>query len=334
MSIVLGQYSGIGSQLFIQSGNALLSRVAAWVGAMPSTIGINATSITANTLATASSTTAQLSVGDMVGYNIQGPFAMVTAVTSGNVTLSDPDGIWNNATYPVAILKLPSSSTVEIYSSIQLAELKMRTLELPALRSNPFDPIAPDTLTTDGNGLAPIPIDMNWPILFFQDSASSTTTTNNGPWIVYDRVGDREIIRRKMVDQLYIKPLGLATPIRAAFSEVGPNYAFSPNPGAGTIIKAYYYRTFNQLFTATNDAVTPIYQSNVVLASFPEGYFYATLWAYYAKNKNDSEAQKWDALFNDAYGEIEDQNSQGKWKGGDLHLTSEFQPRTQRYGTK
>jgi hypothetical protein len=334
MSLVLSSYSSIGSQLFIQSGNALLSRVAQWVGAMPSSIGVNATALTTNTLTTASTTTALLAIGDMIGYNIQGPFAMVTAVSNTAITLSDPDGIWNNATFPVAIQKLPSSSTVEIFASIQMAEMKMRTLELPALRSNPYDPIAPDLLTTDGNGLAPIPQDMVKPVLFFQDSASSTTTTNNGPWIVYDRVGDREIIRRKMVDQIYIKPLGLAVPIRAAFSEVGPNYVFSPNPGAGTIIKAYYYRTFNQLFTTTNDAVTPIYQTNAVLASFPEGYFYSTLWAYYAKNKNDAEAQKWDSLFNDAYGEIEDQNSKGKWAGGDLHLTSEFQPRTQRYGTK
>ena len=334
MSIVMGAYSAVGSQLFIQSGNALLSRVAQWVGAIPSTISVNATALASNTLTTSSSTTALLAIGDMIGYNLQGPFAMVTAVTSTTVTLSDPDGIWNNAVFPVAILKLPSSSTVEIFSSIQMGEMKMRTLELPALRSNPYDPISPALLTTDGNGLAPIPQDMAKPILFFQDSASSTTTTNNGPWIVYDRVGDREIIRRKMVDQIYIKPLGLAVPIRAAFSEVGPNYVFSPNPGAGTIIKAYYYQTFLQLFTATGDAVTPIIQTNAVLASFPEGYFYATLWAYYAKNKNDSEAQKWGSLFDDAYGEIEDQNNRGKWAGGDLHLTSEFQPRTQRYGTK
>ena len=334
MSIVLGAYSGIGSQLFIQSGNALISRVASWVGAIPSTISINATGITANTLATASSTASVLAIGDMVGYNIQGPFAMVVSISPTNIVLSDPDGIWNNATFPVAILKLPTSSTAEIMSCVQMAELKMRTLELPALRSNPYDPIAPDLLVTDGNGMAPIPQDMNWPIFFFQDSSSTTTSNNIGPWIVYDRVGDREIIRRKMVDQLYIKPLGLATPIRASFSEVGPNYIFSPNPGAGTVIKAYYYRTFAQLFTSTGDSVTPVIQTNAVLGSFPEGYFYSALWAYYAKNKNDSEAQKWGVLFDDAYGEIEDQNNQGKWKGGDLHLTSEFQPRTARYGTK
>lgn len=327
-------YTAVGSQLFIQSGNALLSRVAQWVGANPSSIGVTATALATNVIATASSTTALLSIGDMIGFNLQGPFAMITSLTTTTINISDPDGIWGQAVFPVVIMKLPSSSTVEIFSCIQMAELKMRTLELPGLRSNPYDLVAPSLVTTDGNGMASIPIDMNWPILFFQDSFSSTNTTNNGPWIVYDRVGDREIIRKKMVDQLFIKPLGLGTPIRASFSEVGPNYIFSPNPGAGTIVKAYYYKTFSQLFTATFDSANPITQTNPVLASFPEGYFYSTLWSYYAKNKNDNEASKWDSLFNDAYGEIEDQNNAGKWKGGDLHLTSEFQPRTARYGTK
>jgi hypothetical protein len=175
---------------------------------------------------------------------------------------------------------------------------------------------------------------MNWPILFFQDTAVPGGSTGVGPWIMYDRVGDREIIRLRMIDQLYVRPFGVPRVIRASFSEVAGNYVFTPNPGSGTQIKAYYYKTFTQLFSTTSDSANPITQSNVVLTSFPEGYFYATLWAYYAKNKNDAEAQKWDALFNDAYGEIEDQNSQGKWKGGDLHLTSEFQPRTNRYSFK
>ena len=319
--------------IFIQSGNSLLSRVAQWVGAIPSSISVNANSFASNIITTASSTTALLAIGDMVGYNLQGPFSMVTALSSTTITISDPDGIWNIATYPVAIMKVPTSSTVEIFSCIQMAELKMRTLELPSLRSNPYDSSFPSVLTTDANGLSPIPSDMNWPIQFFQDS-NSGSVTNNGPWIIYDRIGDREIIRRKMVDNIYVKPLGMAVPIRAAFSEVGPNYIFSPNPGVGTVIKAYYYKTFPQLFSTSADLANPVVQTNAVLSSFPEGYFYSTLWAYYAKNKNDSEAQKWDALFNDAYGEIEDQNNAGKWKGGQLGLTSEFQPRTARYGTK
>ena len=51
-----------------------------------------------------------------------------------------------------------------------MAELKMRTIELPALRSDPYDAVNPTILTTDANGMAPIPADMCFPILFFQES--------------------------------------------------------------------------------------------------------------------------------------------------------------------
>jgi len=58
------------------------------------------------------------------------------------------------------------------------------------------------------------------------------------------------------------------------------------------------------------------------------------LWGYYDKNKNGEEAMKWDGRFEDAYGRIEDQNFKDKWRGGDQHLTSEFQPRNYRYSFK
>jgi len=336
MSIVIGQSVSVRNNLFIQSGNALISRVSQWVGALPSSISVNATGVVANSITTSSSTTALLAIGDMIGYNLQGPFAMVTGVTSTTVTVSDPDGIWANGTFPVAIMKLPTSSTVEIFACIQMAELKMRTLELPALRSDPYAAIGPSVFTTDANGMVQIPADMNWPILFFQDNLTSNapTATSMGPWIIYDRVGDREILRLRMIDQLYVKPFGVAKVIRASFSEVGPNYVFTPNPGVNTQIKAYYYKTFQQLFSSLNDPINPLTQINEVLASFPEGYFYATLWAYYDKNKNTEESQKWDARLQEAYGLIEDQNNKGKWSGGDRHLTSEFQPRIARYSTK
>lgn len=218
-----------------------------------------------------------------------------------------------------------------------MAELKMRTIELPALRSNPYDDLDPTVLVTDAKGMSPIPADMCFPILFFQESQPTDQPpggTNLGPWIVYDRVGDREIIRRRMIDQLYIRPFGVPRVIRASFSEVGPNYVFTPNPGENVIIKAYYQRTFPFLFSPTESGIYPVVQSNAILASFPEGYFYGTLWAYYDKNKNTEEAQKWLSRFDDSYGLIEDQNYKGKWRGGDQHLTSEFQPRTYRYSFK
>jgi len=326
--------------LFIQSGNALVSRVAQWVGAIPASIGINATAFNSSTgvITTASSTVGSVMVGDFIGPSITGIYTTVLAVTSTTITVSDPDGTWQGLTFPVAILKYPTQSSLEILSCIQLCELKMRTIELPALRTNPYGD-TPTVLVTDSNGFAPIPADMNKPILFFQETPNSsvppgTPAASMGPWIIYDRVGDREIIRRRMIDQLYVRPFGVPRVIRASFSEVGSNYVFTPNPGANVNIKAYYQRTFPFLFGPTTDTLNPIVQNNAALASFPEGYMYGTLWAYYDKNKNNEEAQKWSARYEDAYGLIEDQNFKGKWLGGDQHLTSEFQPRNYRYSFK
>ncbi len=327
------------SALFIQSANSLVSRVAQWVGAIPSSIGINATAFDAESgaITTASNPTSAVFVGDFVGVSITGPFTLVTAVDVDSITVDDPDGIWDAATYPTTIIKLPTQSSVEIRACIQMCELKMRTLELPALRSDPYDTVSPSILTTNANGLAPIPADMVFPILFFQETPPQNQApgaTGLGPWIIYDRVGDREIIRRRMIDQLYVRPFGVPRVIRASFSEVGPNYVFTPNPGQGVEIKAYYQKTFPFLFSPTEDPLIPIVQNNGVLASFPEGYLYGTLQCYYDKNKNVEEAQKWQVRFDDSYGLIEDQNYKGKWRGGDQHLTSEFQPRVYRYSFK
>lgn len=325
--------------LFIQSANSLVSRIANWVGAIPASIEINATAYnpTTNVITCSANPTSQVLVGDFIAFGVMGPFVLVTAVTSTTITVNDPEDAWSDATLPTAILKIPTQSTIEICQSIQMAELKMRTIELPALRSNPYDTVEPTHLTTNAQGMAPIPADMCFPILFFQETAPSNQppgATALGPWIVYDRVGDREIIRRRMIDQLYIRPFGVPRVIRASFSEVGPNYVFTPNPGENVTIKAYYQRTFPFLFSPTASVDYPIVQSNAILASFPEGYFYGTLWAYYDKNKNTDEAQKWLSRFDDSYGLIEDQNYKGKWRGGDQHLTSEYQPRNYRYSFK
>lgn len=325
--------------LFIQSANSLVSRIAQWVGAIPSALTITATAVNTGTgvITTSSSPVGILLIGDFIGPSVQGPFAAITAVSSTTVTVNDPDGVWTGLTTPATILKVPTQSSIEIMSCIQMCELKMRTIELPALRSDPYTTTSPTILTTDAQGMAPIPSDMNSPILFFQDAQPSQQpagATNMGPWIVYDRVGDREIIRRRMIDQLYIRPFGVPRVIRASFSEVGPNYVFTPNPGENVTIKAYYNKTFPFLFSATTDALNPLVQSNAVLSSFPEGYLYGTLSAYYDKNKNSDESQKWDVRFDAAYGLIEDQNYKGKWRGGDQHLTSEYQPRSYRYSFK
>jgi hypothetical protein len=324
--------------LFIQSANALVSRVAQWVGVIPKSSGIVATSYDVGTgvLTVSSNPTSTILVGDFIGPALNYPFALVLGTTSTTITVNDVDGIFTAATYPLTILALPTANSLEIQTCIQQAELKMRTIELPALRTNPYgtDGIF---LLTDENGMAPIPADMNKPILFFQETNPENAppgTTGLGPWIIYDRVGDREIIRRRMIDQLYVRPFGVPRVIRASFSEVGLNYVFTPNPGKNVKIKAAYYRTFPFLFSPTGDNLDPIVQSNAALVSFPEGYLYGTLWAFYDKNKNTEESQKWLTRFDDAYGLIEDQNYRGKWTGGDRHLTSEFQPRDYRYSFK
>lgn len=325
--------------LFIQSANSLVSRVAQWVGAIPNNIGINATAFDEGTgvITCSANPTSAIAVGDFIGPSLVGSFTVVIGISSTTITVDDPDDVWPSAILPTMIMKIPTASSLEIQSCIQMAELKMRTIELPALRSNPYSDADPTVLITDAKGMAPIPTDMCFPILFFQESQPSNQEyegTNLGPWIVYDRVGDREIIRRRMIDQLYIRPFGVPRVIRASFSEVGPNYVFTPNPGENVIIKAYYQKTFPFLFTPTGDVLDPVVQNNGILSSFPEGYMYGTLWAYYDKNKNVEEAQKWTSRFDDSYGLIEDQNYKGKWRGGDQHLTSEFQPRTYRYSFK
>ena len=326
---------------FIQSANSLVSRVAKWVGAIAKSTGITVTNYDATTgiLTVSSDPRTTLLIGDFIGNSNLKPFTVVTALSATTITVNDPDGVWVAGSQTTSVLMLPTMSTSDICTSIQLAELKMRTIELPALRSDPYDPINPSILTTDANGLAAIPADMCFPILFFQQTPNSqvqpgTPAASMGPWIIYDRVGDREIIRRRMIDQLYVRPFGVPRVIRASFSEVGPNYVFTPNPGQGVLIKAYYQRTFPFLFSPTQTSTYPLVQNNAILASFPEGYLFGTLWAYYDKNKNTEEAQKWLARFDDAYGLIEDQNYKGKWRGGDQHLTSEFQPRDYRYTFK
>jgi hypothetical protein len=326
--------------LFIQSGNALVSRVANWVGAVPSALAVTLTNSTGgyyNVLTPSASPLGQVVPGDFIGPSTMLPYTIVISVTSTAILVCDPDSVWANTPYPSTILKLPSQSSMEILTCIQNAEMAMRVIELPALRSDPYNLLTPSILTTDAQGMADIPTDMNWPILFFQDTQPSNqpaSATNVGPWIVYDRVGDREIIRRRMIDQLYIRPFGVPRVIRASFSEVGGRYVFSPNPGENVTIKAYYQRSYKLLFSPTNNNLDPIVQNNEALASFPEGYLYSTLSAYYDKNKNTDEAQKWKSRFDDAYGLIADQNFKDKWRGGDQHLTSEFQPRSLRYSFK
>ena len=209
-----------------------------------------------------------------------------------------------------------SSNDAEIRQCIYLAELMMRNIELPALRTDPYTTIG----TANSDGYVPIPSNMNKPILFFNQGASS------GPYIVYDRIGDRDIITQQLIENMYLKPVNIPTVFRGKFGEVGQVYEFLPGLGAGAQICMYYYTTWPLLFSLETGGTTTVL-NNVVLQSFPEGYVYGTLHNYYLKRKMPEDAAYWRAKFDDAWNTIEDQNNKGKWSGGHNRLTSIFQPR-------
>jgi len=218
-----------------------------------------------------------------------------------------------------------STNDAEIKKCIFMAEMSMRNIELPALRSDPY---APENIgVADAMGHIPIPGDMNKPILFFKQgqqyntSASATgtngqttitltsipnqtiqvgmlvtgtgiglgasvtiapsstigsvitlsvpnggtvsgtlqfttvgsTSSQTGPWIVYDRIGDRDIITQGMVAQLYLQPVNVPAVIRGKFSEVYNNYQFLPYIAEGDLINMYYYKAWPLLFAPVDD---------------------------------------------------------------------------------
>ena len=216
-----------------------------------------------------------------------------------------------------------SSDENEIKECIFMAEMSMRNIELPALRTNPYETFG----VVGANQLMPIPADMNKPILFFQQGNNYTVTSatatgvqgqynitltsvpgynlqvgmtvtgegigngatisqitsptnvvlnvansgtvnglinfatqygangGSGPWIVYDRVGDRDIITMSLVAQFYLTPVNVPVVVRGKFSEVGQNYQFLPYLAEGAIVNLYYYKAWNLLFTPAEQQV-------------------------------------------------------------------------------
>jgi len=222
-----------------------------------------------------------------------------------------------------------STNDDEIKQCIYLTELMMRNIELPALRTNPYTTIG----IANGNGYVPIPTDMRMPILFFNQGQPGSTGALAGPWIVYDRIGDRDIITQQLIENLYLQPVNIPQVFRGKFGEVGQYYEFLPGLGAGAQINMYYYQTWPLLFSLDNQGQE--IQNNVVLQSFSEGYVYGTLHNYYLKRKMPDDSANWKAKYDDAWNQIEDQNNKGKWSGGHNRLTSIFQPRRdQRYSAR
>jgi hypothetical protein len=377
-----------------------------------------------------------------------------------------------------------STNDDEIKQCVFMAELSMRNIELPALRSDPY--AVENIGIADENGRIQIPADMNKPIVFFKQGNQVTTTANatgttgqftitltsaaqqqlstgmtvtgtgiatgatitlaggttvgsvitlslansgtvsgeitfssadgtgtvNGPWLVYDRIGDRDIITQGLLAQLYMQPFNVPQVIRGKFSEVYNKYQFLPLIGQGALVNMYYYKAWPLLFSPVNNVllgatgtvsaitgsvspwtatlsgitttgltvgdeitatagagslgtggtyivasiinttsitftatggtiplaggVTNVYlinqtvQTNSVLATWPEGYVYATLREYFIKRHNEQDAGIYSQKFENAYKIVEDQNSLGKWSGGHTKLTSVWQPRIYR----
>jgi hypothetical protein len=160
-------------------------------------------------------------------------------------------------------------------------------------------------------------------------TSTANRSSQTGPWIVYDRIGDRDIITQSMIAQLYLQPVNVPAVIRGKFSEVGQVYEFLPYIAEGDLINMYYYRAWPLLFSPITDTSDTV-QTNAVLATWPEGYVYATLREYYIKRHNDQDAQVYDAKYKEAWNIVEDQNNLGKWSGGHTRLTSVWQPRQYR----
>jgi len=73
-----------------------------------------------------------------------------------------------------------STDDNEIKQSIFMAEMSMRNIELPALRSDPY--AVENIGIADSQGHIPIPGDMNKPILFFkQGNPGGGQSSQTGP---------------------------------------------------------------------------------------------------------------------------------------------------------
>jgi hypothetical protein len=167
-----------------------------------------------------------------------------------------------------------STNDNEIKNCIFLAELSMRNVELPALRSDPY--AAENIGVADSEGYIPIPADMNKPILFFkQGNPGGQQNSQTGPWIVYDRIGDRDIITQGMIAQLYLSPVNVPAVIRGKFSEVADKYHFLPYIGAGALVNLYYYKAWPLLFAPIDDTV--ISTTGTVGSIFGSGPWTATI---------------------------------------------------------
>jgi hypothetical protein len=107
-----------------------------------------------------------------------------------------------------------------------------------------------DTLTLSNNNTGTVN-----GTLTFQTTPPASQSSQTGPWIVYDRIGDRDIITQGMIAQLYLQPVNVPAVIRGKFSEVGQKYKFLPYVAEGDLINMYYYKAWPLLFAPVADEV-------------------------------------------------------------------------------
>jgi hypothetical protein len=89
--------------------------------------------------------------------------------------------------------------------------------------------------------------------LVFTTPPAGSQSSQTGPWIVYDRIGDRDIITQGMIAQLYLQPVNVPAVIRGKFSEVATGYKFLPYAAEGDLINMYYYKAWPLLFSPVDD---------------------------------------------------------------------------------
>ncbi len=84
-------------------------------------------------------------------------------------------------------------------------------------------------------------------------ATNASQSNQSGPWLVYDRIGDRDIITQGMLSQLYLSPVNVPNVIRGKFSEVADKYQFLPYIAEGDLVNLYYYRAWQLLFSPVAD---------------------------------------------------------------------------------
>ena len=92
-------------------------------------------------------------------------------------------------------------------------------------------------------------------MFFKQGQPGGAESSPTGPWIVYDRIGDRDVITQGMIAQLYLSPVNVPAVIRGKFSEVYNQYQFLPWIGEGAEINMYYYKAWPLLFSHVDDTI-------------------------------------------------------------------------------